>query len=157
MRWLAPVIYAVFLLIGAYFVENRGLRVSHTIVASDNLQYTTRALQAGEVIKPGDLSALPPLTPEEGVTPVVFTVAAKVVQSGVVSAGGQVRVCKGGTMAFKGVPVKAVLCPPQATACLAVIGIPDDPAGALAGLFRKAPFPTLEAAGNDSSATATCK
>ncbi len=160
MRWAAPVVYAILLLIGWWMIADRQrpapepLAAAHDLppnhrlapgdlVAAAPAQYTTRALKSGERVKPSDIVGFPPLNLEPGFVPVVFTVGAGLVDSGDIDAGKQVQICKGQEVKIKSTPVRATICDPTDTVCWIVVAITADQSAGLSDLFAKAPLPTV--------------
>jgi hypothetical protein len=163
MRWIAVFVYAGLLLLGFLVITGRQRPSPDTLIATHNLapnrllqpgdvaapsngvQYIKRGLKAGDVVKPGDTSGFPMLNLEEGIVPVMFTVGAGLVESGDVNAGVQVQICKGDEAKIKSALVKAVVCDPNDTVCLVVVGISADQSAGLSDLFSKAPLPSVKA------------
>jgi hypothetical protein len=97
-------------------------------------KYTTALVRAGQVIRVGELAAVPALASDAGKIRLRVRVDRKAVSGGRINAGVGVMVCAGSAPVAKSVTVSAVVCPPAADAvCVAAIeATPKDLETALA-------------------------
>lgn len=160
MRWAAPILYAILLLLGYWIILDRQRPAPAPMIAAHDLpanhrigpgdlaaagppQYVTRAIKSGERLKSGDIVGFPPLKLEPGFVPLVFTVGAGLVDSGDIDGGKTVQICKGQDVKIKSAPVSAAICDPTDTVCWIVVAVAANSSNGLGDWFGKEPLPTV--------------
>ena len=160
MRWAAPVVYAILLLIGWWMIADRQRPAPEPLAAAHDLPPNHR-LAPGDFIAAAPAPVHHPRAQERRARQAkrhcwlssaeilsqnragrVYR-SAGLVNSGDIDAGKQVQICKGQEVKIKSTPVRATICDPTDTVCWIVVAITADQSAGLNDLFAKAPLPTV--------------
>ena len=138
----------------AHFKAAHALPAGHLLVKGDLIDggvpsgYLIKGVPAGKNVEADNLAVLPVIAAKKGFVPVAFSVAQSLVTSAAVNAGQPVDLCNDKTTAVAGAGVRAVICAPDMTNCIAIVDVAADKTDALKDIEKLTVRPNPKAGGN---------